>query len=127
MVKRESLRTSARLFLSIVVCLTCTLIFSQASFSESVRGVTDTTITVGLISDQTGPIAGDIGLPATETLRIYTRHVNDSGGIFGRKVKLIVEDDRYSIPAGIAAFKKLVFKDRIFELYRFSSLLSMVR
>ncbi|MDY7031596.1 MAG: ABC transporter substrate-binding protein [Thermodesulfobacteriota bacterium] len=81
---------------------------------EPVRGVTDTTIKIGGILDQTGPIAGDIGLPVTEAIKVYTRHINDSGGVFGRKIKFIVEDDRYSIPAGIAAFKKLLFKDKIF-------------
>ena len=86
------------------------------TYSKSVRGVTDTSIKIGLISDQTGPIAGDIGLPVTDALRIYTQYINDKGGIFGRKAIVLVEDDRYAIPAAIAAFKKLVFKDRIFIL-----------
>ena len=84
--------------------------------AEPIRGVTDTVIKIGLICDLTGPIAGDIGLPANETISIYTRQINETGGIFGRKVKLFVEDDRYSIPAAIAAFKKLIFKDQIFAL-----------
>ena len=90
--------------------------WSADGYSEPVRGVTDTTIKIGAILDQTGPIAGDIGLPVTEALKIYTQYINDGGGLFGRKVKLIVEDDRYSIPAGIAAFKKLLFKDRILAM-----------
>ncbi|MDY7033701.1 MAG: ABC transporter substrate-binding protein [Thermodesulfobacteriota bacterium] len=89
---------------------------SADGYSEPVRGVTDTTIKIGAILDQTGPIAGDIGLPVTDALKIYTMYINDSGGLFGRKVKLTIEDDRYSIPAGIAAFKKLLFKDRIFAM-----------
>ena len=84
--------------------------------SEPMRGVSDEEIRIGLICDLTGPIAGDIGLPANETITIYTKYINEAGGIFGRKIKLLVEDDRYSIPAAIAAFKKLVFKDRIFAL-----------
>ena len=83
---------------------------SSDAYPEPVRGVTDTTIKIGVIMDLTGPTAGDIGLPITEALKNYTRHINDKGGIFGRKVKLIVEDDRYAIPAGIAAFKKLFFQ-----------------
>ncbi|MDY7034146.1 MAG: ABC transporter substrate-binding protein, partial [Thermodesulfobacteriota bacterium] len=30
--------------------------------------------------------------------------------------KLLMEDDRYSIPAGVAAFKKLVYKDKVLAL-----------
>ncbi|MDY7033181.1 MAG: ABC transporter substrate-binding protein [Thermodesulfobacteriota bacterium] len=85
-------------------------------YPESVRGVTDTTIKIGVIMDLTGPSAGDVGQPLTAAFKNYTRYVNDNGGIFGRKVKLIIEDDRYSIPITIATFKKLLFKDQIFAL-----------
>ncbi|MDY7034008.1 MAG: ABC transporter substrate-binding protein [Thermodesulfobacteriota bacterium] len=88
---------------------------SSIGYSNEVRGVTDDTITVGLICDQTGPIA-DITLPLSEGVRNYTRHVNDQGGIHRRKIKLLVEDDRYSIPVTMAAFKKLIYKDKILAL-----------
>ncbi|KAF0119129.1 MAG: amino acid/amide ABC transporter substrate-binding protein HAAT family [bacterium] len=112
--KKKLLMGSLKMLLIFLVFVFLLFIGEGSSFAEEVRGVTNDTIKIGVIIDQTGPIAGDIGLPITEALKIYTRHVNDSGGIFGRKVQLIVEDDRYSIPAGIAAFKKLLFKDRIF-------------
>ncbi|MDY7030514.1 MAG: ABC transporter substrate-binding protein [Thermodesulfobacteriota bacterium] len=99
------------LFLSFIV-----LFGSTDVYPESVRGVTDTTIKIGALYDLTGPTAGDVGLLLTEALKNYTRHINDNGGIFGRKIKCIIEDDRYSIPAGLAAFKKLVFKDEILAL-----------
>ena len=78
MSKIAFLKEGTRLFLIGVVSLTLTLIFSQVSFSGSVRGVTDTTIKIGAILDQTGPAAGDITLPATEGFRNYMRHVNDN-------------------------------------------------
>ena len=90
---------------------------SLRGYTEDVRGVTDTTIKIGFILDQTGPAAGDMGVPATEGFINYIRHVNDKGGIFGRKIKVIIEDDHYSIPVGLAAFKKLLFKDEIFALF----------
>ncbi|MDY7033703.1 MAG: ABC transporter substrate-binding protein [Thermodesulfobacteriota bacterium] len=104
---------------SLIVCiLSLSAVFFMWTHggAESVRGVTDTSVKIGVILDQTGPIAGDVTLPVTEAVKNYTHHINDTGGIFGRKVKLIVEDDRYSIPTGIAAFKKLLFKDKIFAL-----------
>ena len=95
-----------------------TILFGRTNgYSESVRGVTETTIKIGAIMDLTGPIAGDTTGPLTEGMRKYTRHINDSGGISGRKLKLVVEDYRLSIPMGIATFKKLLFKDRVFAIF----------
>ena len=42
--------------------------------------------------------------------------VNSEGGIHGRKVKLYVEDDRYSVPMDIAVFKKLIFRDKVLAI-----------
>lgn len=115
--KRESSAIRNTVFTFSIFVVICILLPRNVTGqSESVRGVTETIIKLGAIIDQTGPAAGDVGLPVTEALKIYTRYINDKGGIFGRKVKLIIEDDRYSIPAGIAAFKKLLFKDQIFGL-----------
>jgi len=89
------------------------LLFGANSIrAEEVRGVTDGTIKFGLIADMTGPCA-HYGVQAAASFRAYFRHINDQGGINGRKLKLIVEDDRYSIPGAMAAFKKLVFKDNV--------------
>ena len=106
---------STRLFLVCVVSLILTLIFSQASFSGNVRGVTDTSIKIGGIVDLTGPMAGQARLLA-ESWRNYFKDINEHGGINGKKVKLIIEDDRYSIPLAVAAFKKLIYRDEIFAL-----------
>ncbi|MDY7032109.1 MAG: ABC transporter substrate-binding protein [Thermodesulfobacteriota bacterium] len=106
-------------FLLFFVPLISVLLFwsVKIGYAQEVRGVTDTTIKIGAILDQTGPAAGDITLPAAEAVRNYTKEINNRGGIHGRKIKLLIEDDRYSIPVGIAAFKKLLFKDRIFALF----------
>lgn len=86
-----------------------------SSFAEEVRGVTNDTIKIGVIIDQTGP-AAFVGIPYTEAVRNYFRHINDQGGINRRKVSVLVEDDRYTIPGSIAAFKKLMYKDSALAL-----------
>ena len=83
--------------------------------AEEIRGVTDDTLKVGVILDQTGP-ASNVSVPITNALKRCFRFTNELGGIHGRQVKLIVEDDRYSIPMAIAAFKKLLYKDKILML-----------
>lgn len=99
----------------LIVGLLVSIFFTSGSLSQAanVRGVTDKSIKIGVILDQTGPAAG-ITVPCTQAIKTYTRYINDNGGINGRQLDLIVEDDRYSIPATIAAYKKLVFKDKIF-------------
>lgn len=113
---RIFLATISKIFTLCLYTTFAILLLNEGVFSKSVRGVTNNTIKIGAIFDQTGPIAGDIGLPITEALKVYTSYINDNGGVLGRKVTAIVEDDRYSIPAGIAAFKKLLYKDQIFAL-----------
>ena len=100
---------------SFVVCLIFLFARVNDSFSKNVRGVTDTTIKIACVADQTGPIA-DVGIMLGEAPKHYIRHINENGGINGRTIKYYLEDDRYSIPVGIAAFKKLIFKDEIFAI-----------
>ena len=86
------------------------------AYSSSVRGVTDKTVKIGIIADLTGPAAGGIWIPCVEAMRCYIRNVNENGGIHGRKILTVIEDDRYSIPMALSAFKKVVFRDRVLLL-----------
>lgn len=83
--------------------------------ADETRGVSGNIIKVGAIMDQTGP-AASLGIPYGKAVRNYFRYVNDQGGINGRKVELVLEDDGYTIPRAFAAFKKLVFKDRVLTI-----------
>jgi len=85
--------------------------------AKEVRGVTDDTIKIGAILDMTGPFAADTGPEGyTGGVRVYFRHINDEGGIHGRKIKVIAEDSRYTIPLSVAAFKKLVYRDKVLAI-----------
>ena len=85
--------------------------------AKEVRGVMDDTIKIGAILDMTGPFAADTGPDGyTGGVRVYFRHINDEGGIHGRNVKVIAEDSRYTIPLSVAAFKKLVFRDKVLAI-----------
>ncbi|MBT4136957.1 MAG: ABC transporter substrate-binding protein [Candidatus Latescibacteria bacterium] len=76
-------------------------------------GVTDDKIKVGMIADLTGPIAF-VGQEASSGVKLYLQHVNDLGGVHGRKIELIVEDDGYKPPRTVAAFRKLLDRDGVF-------------
>ncbi|MFH1625815.1 MAG: ABC transporter substrate-binding protein [Pseudomonadota bacterium] len=84
-------------------------------YGGQVRGVTEDLVKIGGIIDLTGPVAGQTKLWA-EAWKSYFKDLNEQGGIQGRKIKLIIEDDRYSIPLGIAGFKKLIYRDEVYAL-----------
>ena len=110
MEKRCSSSTVAVLVLMVI------LLVPVCSYSMEGRGVTKDTIKMGGIVDMTGPVTA-LTFPMIEGWRNHVRYLNEQGGINGRKIKLILEDDRYSIPMGVAAFKKLVFKDKVLALF----------
>lgn len=110
------MRAKSRVFVLIVMLGIILFVYYSNGYAKDTRGVTDDTIKIGSISDLTGPIS-NLGLGVVEAQRNYIHYINDQrGGIHGRKIKLIVEDDRYSIPLGMAAYKKLVYKDQVFAL-----------
>ena len=99
----------------VLTMITLLLSGTPSGYSKEVRGVTDDTIKIGVIGDQTGPVVA-ILRPWTEGIRTYYRYINDQGGINGRKIKVTVEDDRYNIPLAVAAFKKLIYKDKVLAI-----------
>lgn len=78
-------------------------------------GVTDSSIKLGSITDMTGPTA-NIQTPYLSGIQTYLKWVNDNGGVNGRKIELVSEDDRYTVPAAVAAFKKLTTQDKVFAI-----------
>ncbi|MFH2012968.1 MAG: ABC transporter substrate-binding protein [Pseudomonadota bacterium] len=110
-----------------ILCLVVVMLFgvTLSAYSARPQGVTDDTINVGVILDQTGPIS-DLIVPVTKGLRSLFRYTNEQGGINGRKLKLIVEDDRCAIPLSVSAFKKLLYRDGVVSLIGPTSLSSTV-
>ena len=79
-------------------------------------GVTPTTIKLGTFQDMSGPGAY-LGRMCTTTLDIWIKHVNnDLGGIHGRKLELVVEDNKYDPEMTKTAFTKLVDKHQVFAI-----------
>jgi branched-chain amino acid transport system substrate-binding protein len=83
--------------------------------SAEVPGVTDDGITIGILGSLTGfgALWGSSNLAAGS---MYFEKVNSAGGVHGRKIKWLVEDDASSPPKGIAAYKKLV-GDNVFAIF----------
>ena len=84
-----------------------------AAAAQSVRGVTKTEIVIGMNTDLSGP-AASYGVTSSNALRLAFDEINKEGGIYGRKLKLIVEDHQYQVPRAVQAGNKLINRDHIF-------------
>jgi ABC-type branched-subunit amino acid transport system substrate-binding protein len=58
--------------------------------------VTNKTITLGILSPYSGPVADPIGIPLANGVKVFFDHVNDNGGVDGFKVKFLEEDTQYN-------------------------------
>ena len=91
------------------------LSMAGAASAGETTGLTDTTIKVGVMGPFTGNASSyskaQIGLMA------YFKHINDQGGINGRKFDIVQEDTACAPAKGIAAAKKLVHQDKVFYLH----------
>lgn len=102
-----------------IFLLVLVLVFFGIPVGETAdtQGVSKDTIKIGMTFDQTGPTVSIQG-PIADAFKLYFRHINDQGGINGRKVKCIHEDDRYMVAQQVAAFKKLIYRDEVFALFQ---------
>ena len=70
------------------------------------------TINIGFFAPITGPAAAD-GASAKHAVDLAVKEVNDAGGIRGKKVELIVYDDRLNPQEAVAIANKLIEKDKV--------------
>src|SRR5882672_1814007 len=77
------------------------------------RGVTATEVTFGMPTDLSGP-AATYGVSSSNGVKMRFDEINDAGGIFGRKLRVIIEDQGYQVPKAVQACNKLINRDKVF-------------
>lgn len=87
-----------------------------ASTAISESGVTADTILLGQSAALTGP-ARSLGKQMNAGARLYFDHINQQGGIFGRKIRLEVLDDYYEPEPAAKNTRKLIEEERVFALF----------
>jgi len=88
---------------------------SRVAISRT-SGITHDQILVGS-SLALGGHAGYLGTQTLHGATAYLNHVNDNGGIHGRKIKVIAYDDGYDPPLCVANTQKLIVQDKVFCLF----------
>jgi ABC-type branched-subunit amino acid transport system substrate-binding protein len=78
-------------------------------------GVTPATIVLGQAAVFSGP-AAQLGIQMRNGIKAYLDHVNAGGGVHGRKIELVTEDDRYEPSVAPAASRKLIEQHKVFAL-----------
>jgi ABC-type branched-subunit amino acid transport system substrate-binding protein len=89
---------------------------SSSNGSSSAPGVTATSITFGTHQPLTGPAAPgyDEIAPASQAFFDY---VNAHGGVFGRKIHLIIKDDAYNPTNTVNVVHQLVLQSKVFGIF----------
>jgi len=85
------------------------LVFGTLAFALSVYGQN---IPIGFFAPITGPAAAD-GASAKHAVELGLKEVNDAGGIKGKKVNLIIYDDRLKAEEAVAIANKLIERDKV--------------
>ena len=79
------------------------------------QGLTSDTVTIGAHGPITGP-AAYIGLAGRDGMLLAIKEINAAGGVNGRKIVAVFEDDGHSPTKALAAVKKLVEQDKVFAV-----------
>ncbi len=88
----------------------------SGSSSGKVPGVTATSITFGTHQPLTGPAAPGYSeiAPAAQA---FFNYVNAHGGVYGRKIHLIIKDDAYNPSNTVNVVHQLVLQDNVFGIF----------
>ncbi len=99
------MRKSRILALILVVLMLCAAMAGCGKKEDDV-------IEIGLITPLTGEVAV-YGVAVENAVKMYIDELNDAGGIDGKKVKLIVYDDKGEAVEATNAYNKLVTQDEV--------------
>jgi ABC-type branched-subunit amino acid transport system substrate-binding protein len=89
-----------------------TLLAAAATVALAAPGLAQEAYVIGLTGALTGPPASTYA-PAVEALRIYLERVNAAGGVNGKKIQLILQDDSAEPSKSTANAKKLLTQDNV--------------
>ncbi len=102
-------------FKSVLVAAVFTTLLITIGSVNAETGVSDDEIKIGMWTPLSGPVSL-LGTSASDGVKVWVDQVNATGGINGRKIKLIVYDDGASPQEGQAAVRRLVEQDNVFML-----------
>jgi branched-chain amino acid transport system substrate-binding protein len=95
---------------------TATALTAAATLAQAeTQGVSDTEILIGSVNDLSGIFAA-VGVPAVKGANLYFDKINAAGGVHGRTIRYIVEDNGYQMPRAMQGYNKLLNRDKVFAM-----------
>lgn len=88
---------------------------AKATYENLAEGVTKESIKLGWMGDDSGPTVGVQG-PTLDGIQAYIKWTNDSGGVNGRKIDLVIKDDKYQVPLAVSNFRDLQDNERVLAI-----------
>ena len=98
-----------------VSALALTHLPAAAQTKVTNEGISATEIVIGTHQDLSGPIKV-WGVPVSNGMKMAVEEINAAGGINGRKLKMILEDNGYDPKKAVLASQKMVERDKIFAM-----------
>ncbi|GAC1534118.1 MAG: ABC transporter substrate-binding protein [Marmoricola sp.] len=112
---RARARTATGIAMAVTIAATATGCGGSGGGGDSAPGVTDDTIKIGSTQPLTGPVAPGYA-KMSKAIEAYFKYVNDNGGVHGRSIDFIIEDDAYNPTKTAEKTRKLILKDKVFAL-----------
>lgn len=101
-------------FLEFCVVCACLLTGSAPVAAQNAPGVTDNEIVIGSCAALEGP-SKSLGTQTVAGAKTYFSMINEEGGVHGRKLRLVANDDSYDPAKTQACFDKLM-AEKVFAL-----------
>jgi ABC-type branched-subunit amino acid transport system substrate-binding protein len=95
----------------LTLVLASLLTVASPALAQKAPGVTDTEVVIGITMPLSGPAAawGNTGV----AMEAWTRHLNEQGGINGRKLRVVMKDDGYNPGRAVANNRQAVDRVRV--------------
>lgn len=101
------MKNRKHLAILVALALILSLTFSACGGSDTIK--------IGMIMPITGQVA-TYGVQSVNAAKMFAEELNAAGGINGKKIELVVEDDEATPAKTTNAFKKLVSSDKVVAL-----------
>jgi len=102
--------------LSLAVLNSCEPAAREDAAEKATPGVSSEAVLIGSSLALSGH-ASYLGRQTLFGAMSYIRHINETGGVHGRRIEVIAEDDGYDPPKCVANTQKLIVEDRVFALF----------
>jgi branched-chain amino acid transport system substrate-binding protein len=109
-------RRSQRIAAVLVALATAALLAACGSSSGGTASASGTSVNVGVASTLSGTFAS-LGTPGLNGIKLEISQLNKTGGLLGKKLKLVTADDQIDPATGATVTRNLILNDKVVALF----------